>query len=81
MITNTPTGSGFIDPFLRFQHNEGPDYNGSTPTEAAFNTGLPKDGTPTGFIWGGDGTEQPNSQSWQNNFFSSALPQPNRWDL
>jgi len=35
--TNTGAGSGHIDPFLRFQHNEG-DPNGSATTEAAFNT-------------------------------------------
>jgi len=35
---NTGAGSGNIDPFLRFQHNEGAGNNGSTPTEAAYNT-------------------------------------------
>ena len=34
---NTGKGSGAIDPFLRFQHNEGPA-NGNATTEAAFNT-------------------------------------------
>jgi hypothetical protein len=34
---NTGKGSGAIDPFLRFQHNEG-SANGSATTEAAFNT-------------------------------------------
>jgi hypothetical protein len=32
-----PAGSGYIDPFLRFQHNEGA-FTGSNTFEAAFNT-------------------------------------------
>ncbi len=62
---NTGKGSGAIDPFLRFQHNEGPDYNGTDTTEAAFNTGLPKASTPSGFIWEGDPLAKP--AGWQNN--------------
>lgn len=50
--TNSGAGSGHIDPFLRFQHNEG-DANGSNPTEAAFNTGL---FTPPGGPGGDVGT-------------------------
>ena len=36
---NTGKGSGAIDPFLRFQHNEG-DANGNATTEAAFTTSI-----------------------------------------
>ena len=43
---NTGKGSGAIDPFLRFQHNEGPA-NGSATTEAAFNTSNNDIGTIT----------------------------------
>lgn len=41
---NTGKGSGAIDPFLRFQHNEG-SANGSATTEAAFNTSNTNIGT------------------------------------
>jgi len=38
-IVNTqPAGSGYIDPFLRFQHNEPPGTGGSNPTETAYST-------------------------------------------
>lgn len=43
---NSGAGSGNIDPFLRFQHNEG-DPTGSATTEAAFNTDY--NGGPKGF--------------------------------
>jgi hypothetical protein len=43
---NTGKGSGAIDPFLRFQHNEG-DANGNATTEAAFNTSNNDIGTIT----------------------------------
>ena len=45
--TNTGAGSGAIDPFLRFQHNEG-DATGNATTEAAFNTSKDLD---TGMIY------------------------------
>ena len=43
---NTGKGSGAIDPFLRFQHNEG-SANGNATTEAAFNTSNNNIGTIT----------------------------------
>jgi PEP-CTERM motif len=43
---NTGKGSGAIDPFLRFQHNEGAA-KGNATTEAAFNTSNPDIGTIT----------------------------------
>lgn len=43
---NTGKGSGAIDPFLRFQHNEG-DALGNATTEAAFNTSNTDIGTIT----------------------------------
>ena len=43
---NTGKGSGAIDPFLRFQHNEG-SANGNATTEAAFNTSNNDIGTIT----------------------------------
>jgi len=43
---NTGKGSGAIDPFLRFQHNEGAA-TGSATTEAAFNTSNNNIGTIT----------------------------------
>jgi hypothetical protein len=45
-----PAGSGFIDPFLRFQHNEGPA-NGNANIETAYNTNnddLQRSADPTG---------------------------------
>ncbi len=45
-LPNSGAGSGNIDPFLRFQHNEG-DALGSATTEAAFNTDY--NSGPTGF--------------------------------
>ncbi len=51
-LTNTGKGSGAIDPFLRFQHNEG-DALGNATTEAAFNT----DSSPDiGNIYNPDGS-------------------------
>jgi hypothetical protein len=38
VFNGMPSGSGFIDPFLRFQHNDGPAFNGSSTTAAAYNT-------------------------------------------
>jgi hypothetical protein len=43
---NAGAGSGNIDPFLRFQHNEGPA-TGSNPTEAAYNTNFRSATNPT----------------------------------
>ena len=43
---NTGKGSGAINPFLRFQHNEG-SANGNATTEAAFNTSNNDIGTIT----------------------------------
>ena len=48
-----PAGSGYIDPFLRFQHNEGPA-NGNANIETAYNTDnddlqRAQDPTPGGF--------------------------------
>jgi len=40
-----PAGSGYIDPFLRFQHNE--NTVGSSPTEAAYNTDYRSSTSPT----------------------------------
>ncbi len=37
IVTTQPAGSGYIDPFLRFQHNEQSGQGNST-TEAAYNT-------------------------------------------
>lgn len=51
-LSNTGKGSGAIDPFLRFQHNEG-DANGSADTQAAFNTSASPD---IGTIYNPDGT-------------------------
>lgn len=50
--TNTGAGSGHIDPFLRFQHNEG-DATGNATTEAAFNTSASPD---IGTIYNSDGS-------------------------
>lgn len=43
---NSGAGSGHIDPFLRFQHNEGAA-TGSSPTEAAYNTDFRSSTSPT----------------------------------
>jgi len=50
VIQQQPAGSGYIDPFLRFQHNE-QSGNGNSTTEAAYNTNndalqTKTDGTP-----------------------------------
>jgi hypothetical protein len=53
VITQQPAGSGYIDPFLRFQHNEGAN-TGSDTTEAAFNTNYRDGSQGTGLISGYD---------------------------
>lgn len=57
--TNTGAGSGHIDPFLRFQHNEG-DANGNATTEAAFSTSASPD---IGQIYNADGTLYSQNQA------------------
>ncbi|MGD9603790.1 MAG: PEP-CTERM sorting domain-containing protein [Gammaproteobacteria bacterium] len=56
-----PAGSGYIDPFLRFQHNEGA-FTGSNTFEAAFNTNSsPNIGTITNPDAGVAGSSPDNS--------------------
>lgn len=51
VIHTQPAGSGYIDPFLRFQHNEGAN-TGSDTTEAAYNTNYRDGSQGTGAIDG-----------------------------
>jgi len=51
VIYDQPAGSGYIDPFLRFQHNEGAN-TGSDTTEAAYNTNYRDGSQGTGLISG-----------------------------
>lgn len=51
LITTQPAGSGYINPFLRFQHNVGGN-GGSDTTEAAFNTNYRDGSQGTGLISG-----------------------------
>ena len=56
---NSGAGSGHIDPFMRFQHNEGAA-TGSATTEAAFNTSASPN---TGTIFNSDLTEYSANQA------------------
>lgn len=51
VVYTQPAGSGYIDPFLRFHHNEG-DANGNALTEAAYNTNYRDGSQGTGLIDG-----------------------------
>ncbi len=51
VVHTQPAGSGYIDPFLRFQHNEGAA-TGSDTTEAAYNTNYRDGSQGTGLIDG-----------------------------
>lgn len=53
VVHTQPAGSGYIDPFLRFQHNEGAN-NGSDISEAAYNTNYRDGSQGTGLISGYD---------------------------
>ncbi len=53
VVHTQPAGSGYIDPFLRFQHNEGAN-TGSDISEAAYNTNYRDGSQGTGLISGYD---------------------------
>jgi hypothetical protein len=58
LTDNYGKGSGHINPFLRFHHNEGRDANGSQTWEAAYNTNYRNDG---GADQRADGSDNPGS--------------------
>ena len=73
VFNGMPTGSGFIDPFLRFQHNDGPEFNGSSTTEAAYNTD-DRDATGTYRLQDtGDPGSNFTNQAKDNNAFNHSI--------
>lgn len=79
VVTQQPAGSGYIDPFLRFQHNEGAN-TGSDTTEVAFNTNYRDGSQGTGYIIGFDDPITDTNQAKdtkaggdKRNFFNHAI--------
>lgn len=66
-----PAGSGYIDPFLRFQHNE--NTVGSSPTEAAYNTDYRSSTSPTNVGTITDLTGTPLNQAKDANAFNHVI--------